>query len=105
MPIMTHNDESRPGLIQVEINGADEETVLRAAQQIAGLWLSSGPGRVRRVPGEDGVRVTVWADTHRTREEGGLDIDMPHPAEPGDKAGWGEQSTSSQQGGLGLDQR
>ncbi|MEV8626018.1 DUF6207 family protein [Streptomyces sp. NPDC051079] len=64
------------GIITIEIRGR-EAAAMDAAERIAGLFLSSGPGRPSRTPGEDEVRVLVHADVSRRSEEGGI----PDPAE------------------------
>ncbi|MGW6971640.1 hypothetical protein [Streptomyces sp. NPDC054952] len=52
------SDES---VITIEIRG-HEKAALEAAHQISTLFLSSGPCRLRRTPGEDEVQVLVHAD-------------------------------------------
>lgn len=42
-----------------------------AAKRISELFLSSGPCRLRRTPGEDEVQVLVYADVDRKPDEGG----------------------------------
>ncbi|GHD83442.1 hypothetical protein GCM10010336_75220 [Streptomyces goshikiensis] len=61
------NDES---VITIEIRG-HEKAVLKAAQRISDLFLSSGPCRLRRTPGKDEVQVLVHADVDRGAGEGG----------------------------------
>ncbi|MEU3726756.1 DUF6207 family protein [Streptomyces sp. NPDC031705] len=61
------SDES---VITIEIRGP-EKAALEAAHRISALFLSSGPCRMRRTPGEDEVRVSVYADVHRAPGEGG----------------------------------
>ncbi|MER7539389.1 hypothetical protein ABTX77_32085 [Streptomyces sp. NPDC097704] len=46
--------------ITIEIRGR-EAAAVEAAEKIAGLFLSSGPGQPRRTPGEEAVRVLVYA--------------------------------------------
>ncbi|MFE2330123.1 hypothetical protein ACFXD5_40515 [Streptomyces sp. NPDC059385] len=57
-------------LITIEIRG-HEPAAMEAAQRISHLFLSSGPCRPRRTPGEDEVRVLVYADVSRHPVEGG----------------------------------
>lgn len=61
------SDES---VITIEIQG-HEKAALEAAHRVSGLFLSSGPCHLRRIPGEPEVRVVVYADVHRRPEEGG----------------------------------
>ncbi|MFK0202063.1 hypothetical protein [Streptomyces lavendulae] len=66
------NDEN---VITIEIRG-NEKAALEAAHRISSLFLSSGPCRLRRTPGEDEVEVLVHADVARGAGEGGyLDPD------------------------------
>ncbi|MFD3719994.1 hypothetical protein [Streptomyces sp. NPDC058674] len=66
------SDES---VIIIEIRG-HEKAALEAAHRISTLFLSSGPCRLRRTPGEDEVQVLVHADISRGAGEGGyLDPD------------------------------
>ncbi|MEU9031905.1 hypothetical protein AB0D46_31190 [Streptomyces sp. NPDC048383] len=66
------SDES---VITIEIRG-NERAALEAAHRISTLFLSSGPCRLRRTPGEDEVQVLVHADIDRGSGEGGyLDPD------------------------------
>ncbi|MCC0093249.1 hypothetical protein K7B10_00160 [Streptomyces flavotricini] len=66
------SDES---VITIEIRG-QEKAALKAAQRISALFLSSGPCRLRRTPGEDEVQLLVHADVSREPGEGGyLDPD------------------------------
>ncbi|MFI5642961.1 hypothetical protein ACIA8H_37000 [Streptomyces goshikiensis] len=69
------NDEN---VITIEIRG-HEGAAVEAAQRISELFLSSGPCRLRRTPGEVEVQVLVYADVARSREEGGY-------LDPGDRA-------------------
>ncbi|MEU5810720.1 hypothetical protein [Streptomyces sp. NPDC047718] len=57
-------------VITIEIRG-HEPAAVKAAEQISALFLSSGPGRPRRRPGEDDVVVQVHADVSRSPREGG----------------------------------
>lgn len=57
-------------VITIEIRGG-EQAALEAARRISGLFLSSGPCRLRRTPGEDEVQVLVYADVARDPGEGG----------------------------------
>uniref|UniRef100_A0AAU2JIJ2 4-oxalocrotonate tautomerase domain-containing protein n=1 Tax=Streptomyces sp. NBC_00049 TaxID=2903617 RepID=A0AAU2JIJ2_9ACTN len=59
------NDEN---VITIEIRG-HEPAAVAAAQRISELFLSSGPRRLRRTPGE--VQVLVYADASRNAGEGG----------------------------------
>ncbi|MFE3865538.1 hypothetical protein ACFXPT_34690 [Streptomyces goshikiensis] len=66
------NDEN---VITIEIRG-HEKAALEAAHRISALFLSSGPCRLQRTPGEDEVQVLVHADVGRGAGEGGyLDPD------------------------------
>ncbi|WP_030873595.1 hypothetical protein [Streptomyces sp. NRRL F-2747] len=66
------SDES---VITIEIRG-HEKAAVQAAQRVSDLFLSSGPCRLRRTPGEDEVQVFVYADVSRGPGEGGyLDPD------------------------------
>ncbi|MFF3652719.1 DUF6207 family protein [Streptomyces sp. NPDC002181] len=66
------SDES---VITIEIRD-QEKAALEAAQRISALFLSSGPCRMRRTPGEAGVQLLVYADVSRSPGEGGyLDRD------------------------------
>ncbi|MGW6878205.1 hypothetical protein [Streptomyces xanthophaeus] len=60
-------DES---MITIEIRG-HEKAALEASRLISDLFLSSGPCRLRRTPGEQDVQVLVYADVHRAPGEGG----------------------------------
>ncbi|MFB6865979.1 hypothetical protein ACFCZQ_09565 [Streptomyces virginiae] len=73
------NDEN---VITIEIRG-HEPAAVEAAQRISELFLSSGPCRLRRTPGEAEVQVLVYADVHRSPDEGGY-LD---PAEEAEDAG------------------
>ncbi|MFJ6486713.1 MULTISPECIES: hypothetical protein [unclassified Streptomyces] len=68
------NDEN---VITIEIRG-HEPAAVEAAQRISELSLSSGPCRLRRTPGEAEVQVLVYADVHRSPDEGGY-------ADPGER--------------------
>lgn len=61
---------SEESLITIEIRG-HEKAALEAAHGISSLFLSSGPCRLRRTPGEDKVEVLVHADISRGAGEGG----------------------------------
>lgn len=66
---------SDENVITIEIRGC-EKAAPEAAHRISHLFLSSGPCRLRRTPGEDEVRVLVHADVAREAGEGGyLDPD------------------------------
>lgn len=54
----------------IEIRGL-EPSAVKAAQRVSELFLSSGPCRLRRTPGEDEVRVTVFANVHQGPADGG----------------------------------
>ncbi|MDJ0386007.1 hypothetical protein [Streptomyces sp. G-G2] len=70
------SDES---MITIEIRGP-EKAALEASRRISDLFLSSGPCRLRRTPGEDEVQVLVYADIDRGANEGGyLDPDETMP--------------------------
>ncbi|MFJ3882421.1 hypothetical protein ACIPW5_33880 [Streptomyces sp. NPDC090077] len=74
------DDESH---ITIEIRGS-EAAVVEAAQRISDLFLSSGPCRLRRIPGERDVEVRVYADVSR----GPLDGGYPDPGETAQVAGY-----------------
>lgn len=57
-------------VITIEIRG-HEPAAVAAAKRISELFLSSGPCRLRRTPGEDEVQVLVYADVDRKPDEGG----------------------------------
>ncbi|WP_189829015.1 hypothetical protein [Streptomyces subrutilus] len=57
-------------MITIEIRG-NEKAALEAAHRISTLFLSSGPCRLRRTPGEDEVKVLVHADVSRDVGAGG----------------------------------
>lgn len=61
------SDES---VITIGIRGR-ETAALEAAHRISALFLSSGPCRIRRTPGEDEIQVSVYADVRRGPAEGG----------------------------------
>lgn len=69
---------SESSVITIEIRG-QEKAALEAAHRISTLFLSSGPCRLRRTPGEAEVQVLVYADVHRSPGEGGY-------LDPGDRA-------------------
>ncbi|MGD3111494.1 DUF6207 family protein [Streptomyces sp. YGL11-2] len=54
-----------PGLLVLDITAADEATALAAIADLDALWMTSGVARVRRVPGEPGVRARVYAALRR----------------------------------------
>ncbi|WP_412074626.1 hypothetical protein ACLF6K_00105 [Streptomyces xanthophaeus] len=66
---------SDENVITIEIQG-QEKTALAAAHRLSDLFLSGGPCRLRRTPGEDEVQVLVHTDVGRGAGEGGyLDPD------------------------------
>ncbi|MFJ3637834.1 hypothetical protein [Streptomyces sp. NPDC090112] len=65
-------------VITTEIRG-HEPAAVEAAQRISELFLSSGPCRLRRTPGEAEVQVLLYADVHCSPDEGGY-------LGPGDRA-------------------
>ncbi|WP_406052258.1 DUF6207 family protein [Streptomyces virginiae] len=56
---------AEPGLVVFDVTGADEDTVRAAVDAPGRLYAISGPGRLRRVPGQAGVRVRVYANLLR----------------------------------------
>lgn len=50
---------STPGCVSVVIEGCDEQTVLAMAGQLAACHNISGPLKVWRTPGVDGVQVRL----------------------------------------------
>ncbi|MFG2754091.1 DUF6207 family protein [Streptomyces xanthophaeus] len=58
------------GLVTIDIRGG-EKAAVAAAHRISDLFLSSGPCRLRRTPGERDVEVRVYADVQRGPEAGG----------------------------------
>ncbi|MET7622523.1 DUF6207 family protein [Streptomyces sp. NPDC005408] len=76
---MTETFDDAPGLVRIEITAADLDTAKKAAERIAGFWLSS-PSPLRRIPGNDGVLVRVHADIARSPDEGGY---LPPEDDPG----------------------
>ncbi|MFD3556825.1 hypothetical protein ACFWWA_32675 [Streptomyces goshikiensis] len=72
---------SDDNVITIKIRG-HEKAALEAANRISALFLSSGPFRLRRTPGEDEVEVLVHADVARRVGEGGyLDPDKAEGAD------------------------
>lgn len=71
-------DMSDESVITIEIRG-HERAALEAAHRISALFLSSGPCRLRRTPGEEIVEVRVYADVRRRPDAGGYSA-------PGDAA-------------------
>ncbi|MCX5300306.1 hypothetical protein OG898_28130 [Streptomyces sp. NBC_00193] len=63
------SDES---VITIEIRG-HQAAALEASRRISDLFQSSGPCRLRRTPGEPEVQVLVYANVHRSPDEGGYD--------------------------------
>ncbi|MET9852163.1 hypothetical protein ABZY57_04310 [Streptomyces sp. NPDC006450] len=61
------SDES---VITIAIRGP-EKAALAASRRISDLFLSTGPCRLRRTPGEPDVEVLVYANVHRGPGEGG----------------------------------
>ncbi|MFE3584140.1 hypothetical protein [Streptomyces vinaceus] len=61
---------SNESVITIKIRG-QEKAALKAAHRISTLFLSSGPCRLRRIPGEDEVQLLVHADVSREPGEGG----------------------------------
>lgn len=75
-------DEQRlgePGLLVLDITAADEATAQAAMRDLDALWMTFAVARVRRVPGEVGVRARVYAA-------------LPRPAGAGDTAAAGAAS-------------
>ncbi|MFF9143921.1 DUF6207 family protein [Streptomyces sp. NPDC014861] len=56
---------TEPGLVVVDITAADEETLQAAAEQLVRRWTTSGTPKPRRIPGEPGVTVRLYADLRR----------------------------------------
>ncbi|WP_226652076.1 DUF6207 family protein [Streptomyces hydrogenans] len=61
---------SEPGLVVLDITGADEATVQAAVAEVARLWAASGSPKVRRIPGEPGVTARMYADLRRPGSPG-----------------------------------
>ncbi|MEU8842962.1 hypothetical protein AB0D97_28145 [Streptomyces roseus] len=61
---------SNENVITIGIRG-HEKAALEAAHGISTLFLSSGPCRLRRTPGEDEVQVLVYPDVSKGPSEGG----------------------------------
>ncbi|GGU11496.1 hypothetical protein GCM10010272_65940 [Streptomyces lateritius] len=61
------------GLITIEIRGS-EKAAVEAPHRISDLFLSSGPCRLKRTPGEEHVEVRVYADVARGPKDGGTPI-------------------------------
>ncbi|MFE6130085.1 DUF6207 family protein [Streptomyces sp. NPDC056437] len=51
-----------PGLLVLDITAADEPTAQRALDQLNVLWATDASGRIRRLPGQPGVRCRVYAN-------------------------------------------
>ncbi|MFI6415807.1 DUF6207 family protein [Streptomyces sp. NPDC050585] len=58
------------GLVVLDIAAADEETARTVTDALDRLWATSGTATVRRVPGEPGVRIRLYADVRRRPETG-----------------------------------
>ncbi|WP_406132508.1 DUF6207 family protein [Streptomyces zaomyceticus] len=54
-----------PGLLVLDITGADEATVRAAAAELERRWATSGTPRIRRVPGEYGVTARLYVDVRQ----------------------------------------
>ncbi|MFI5867461.1 hypothetical protein [Streptomyces sp. NPDC051546] len=63
------SDES---VITIEIRG-HQAAALEASRRISDLFLSTGPCRLRRTPGEPEVQVLVYANVRQGAEEGGYE--------------------------------
>lgn len=55
----------QPGLAVLDISAADEDTARVVMEVLQQQWATSGVTPVRRVPGQGGVRVRVYADVRR----------------------------------------
>lgn len=61
---------AEPGLVVLDITGADEDTVRAVMATLEGRWATSGIVPVRREPGEPGVRARIYADVLRPGRDG-----------------------------------
>jgi hypothetical protein len=50
-----------PGMVVVEVTGADEDTVREGVGALEAVWATTGVSAVWRVPGEAGVRARTYA--------------------------------------------
>ncbi|MFF7205340.1 DUF6207 family protein [Streptomyces sp. NPDC008141] len=57
---------AEPGLIVVDITAADEATALAAVAEMDSRWATSRPDQVRRLPGQVGVTLRLYADIRRS---------------------------------------
>ncbi|WNO70145.1 DUF6207 family protein [Streptomyces sp. AM8-1-1] len=57
---------TEPGLIVIDITAADAATALGAVAEMDSQWATSRPDEVRRVPGQAGVTLRMYADMRRS---------------------------------------
>ncbi|MET9438780.1 DUF6207 family protein [Streptomyces sp. NPDC006551] len=63
-----HIDEqhiAEPGLVVLDVTGADEDTVRAVMDALQQQWATSGITPVWRTPGEAGVKARLYANVHR----------------------------------------
>ncbi|MFD6891173.1 hypothetical protein [Streptomyces sp. NPDC059957] len=88
-------------MITIEIRGP-EKAALEASRRISDLFLSTGPCRLRRTPGEPDVEVLVYANVHRSPGEGGYD---DGGAEPVSTLDWDPGYSPVSEGAVAYDGR
>ncbi|MFH9970041.1 DUF6207 family protein [Streptomyces mirabilis] len=53
---------AEPGLLVIDVAGADDETALAFQRAVAQMWAASTADRTIRHPGQPGVRLRLYAD-------------------------------------------
>ncbi|MFF0094699.1 DUF6207 family protein [Streptomyces canus] len=53
---------SEPGLLVVDVAGADEATVMAFQNAVTRTWATAPAEHVTREPGQPGVRIRLYAD-------------------------------------------